>query len=620
MNLTREQFQAVKGVSHQRTFALNRDAIDEENRTIELSFSSEDPYRRWFGLEILGHDKGEYDLEFLASGRAPLLEQHNHEKQRGVIEKAWIDKDAKGRAVVRFGKNKDADELFQDVIDGIKCNVSVGYQILDMKLIESNEETGDTYRITWAPFEVSIVSVPADKSVGVGRSAEELIITKTKGKTAMEPEENAVDPVAERAKIQRQFDKDKKEIIAIGNDHNFQEKAYEFIGNGKSPQEFKSFVLSELKKRGLKPVTTPDADLGLSKKDAETFSFIRAINAQANPTNKRAQDAAGFEFEASRAVAEKLGRSPQGVFVPMDVLKRELTVGVATAGGNLVGTDLLTGSFIDMFRSRLMLAKMGATTLTGLVGDVAIPRQTGGATAYWVDESGDSTPSDQTFDQVTLKPKTIAARTSMSRKLLIQSALDVENFVRGDLAKALGLGVDFAGIAGTGIGAMPIGIMNTNGVGAVIGGTDGAAPLWGHIVKLWAEVAQDNADIGSLGFLSNSKVIGKLMETEKAPNTAQFICKAFPDKDGFTSIAGARAGVTNQVPGNLTKGASDSILSALIYGNWADLIIALWGTIDIVVDSTSSNDGSVTVKTYQDVDVKPRNPESFAVFTDIQTD
>lgn len=620
MNLTREQISQIKSEKFKRTFALNRSGIDEEKRTVEIAFSSEEPYMRWFGLEILGHEKGECDLEFLNSGRAPLLDQHDHNKQRGVIEKAWVDKDRKGRAIVRFGKSDAAEELFQDVIDGIKCNVSVGYSITDMKLIESSEEKGDTYRITWTPFENSLVSVPADKTVGVGRSQEEELTTKAKGQTKM-PNKNTeqdIDPVAERAKLQKQFENDTRDIMAIGEDHGFEKKALEFISNGKSPEEFRSFVLAELKKRGLKPVETPNADLGLSKKEVESFSFIRAINALANPTNTNAQKAAGFEFEASRAVAEKLNRSPQGLFIPMDVLKRELTVGTATAGGNLVSTDLLSGSFIDLLQNRMMVARMGATILSGLVGDVAIPRQTGGATVYWVDESGDSTESDQSFDQVKLQPKTVAARTQISRKLLLQSSIDVEMFTRNDLARALAIGIDYAGIAGDGSGAMPTGITFTNGVGAVIGGTNGLAPTWAHIVGLWSEVAADNADIGALGFLTNSKIVGTLMQTEKATGTAQFVCKDFPNSDGLTSFGGSRAGVTNQVPSNLTKGTGID-LSAIIYGNWSDLLIGLWGTLDIVVDSTSSNDGSVTIKTYQDADVGVRHPESFSVMNDAIT-
>ena len=629
--LTRDKIKEITNQKHSRAFTmkLDRAAINEDERTVEAAFSSEDEYRRWFGIEILGHEKGEYDLEFLAGGTAPLLDQHNHSKTIGVIEKAWIDKDRKGRAVVRFGKSATAQEYFDDVVDGIRHNISVGYQITDMKLIESNEETGDKYRISWAPFEISFVSVPADKTVGVGKSDNGHQLPQQQGTNTMTPEEKAAkeaeakaakeaEAKAARVEMQQQFETEKKDIMAIGKKHGFDNEALNAIGDGKSPAQFRDYVLEELAKKGMKPAETKDVEIGLSEKEAESYSFMRVINALANPANKKAQDAAGFEFEASRAVADKIGSTPNGVFVPLDVQKRELTVGTATAGGHLVATELLTSSFIDLLQNRMLTKRMGARVLSGLVGDVAIPRQTGGATTYWVGESADGTASDQSFDQVALTPKTQAAITKISRKLLLQSSLDVEAFVRADLALAQALGGDLAAIAGAG-GNDPLGIINTSGVGSVIGGTDGAAPTWDHIVQLWTEVAQNNADFGSLGYMTNSKVLGKLMQTEKASGTGRFIVEQFPDNDGFTGLAGSRAGVSNQVPGDLEKGSSGGVCSALIYGNWADLIIAMWGSLDIVVDGISSNDGGVTVKTYQDMDVAPRNAGSFSVMLDALT-
>ena len=627
--LTRDKIKEITNQKHSRAFTmkLDRAAINEDERTVEAAFSSEDEYRRWFGIEILGHEKGEYDLEFLAGGTAPLLDQHNHSKTIGVIEKAWIDKDRKGRAVVRFGKSATAQEYFDDVVDGIRHNISVGYQITDMKLIESNEETGDKYRISWAPFEISFVSVPADKTVGVGKSDNGHQLPQQQGTNTMTPEEKAAkeaeakaakeaEAKAARVEMQQQFETEKKDIMAIGKKHGFDNEALNAIGDGKSPAQFRDYVLEELAKKGMKPAETKDVEIGLSEKEAESYSFMRVINALANPANKKAQDAAGFEFEASRAVADKIGSTPNGVFVPLDVQKRELTVGTATAGGHLVDTNLLTGSFIDIMQNRMLTRRMGARVLGGLVGDIAIPRQTGGATTYWVGESVDGTPSDQALDQVSLKPKTQAAITSISRKLLLQSSLDVEAFVRGDLAMAQALGIDLAALFGPGEANTPLGIANTSGVGAVIGGVNGAAPAWTHIVALWAAVAKDNADVGNLGFMTNSELLGKLMTTEKATGTAKFIIEDFPDKDGFTSLAGSRAGVSNQVPADLDKGTSEGVCSAIIYGNWADLIIGMWGSLDIVVDGVSPNDGGVIVKTYQDVDVAPRSPSSFAVMLD----
>lgn len=625
-NFSQEQRQRLEKEIFWRNFSVKKEEIDEQARTVPLAFSSEEPYRRWFGIEILGHEKDEVDLSFLNSGRAPLLAGHDHNDQVGVIEKAWLDPDRKGRAIVRFGKSARAEEFFQDVLDGIRGNVSVGYQINELKLIESDEEKGDTFRIIrWTPYESSLVSVPADTTVGVGRDFFDNQERKDepmqkKQETRGEGAAPAVDPV-QIASDTRQAELSRiREIEALGREHKFEDAAGTAIAEGKTIDQFRAYVLDELKKRGLKPVEQPDPEIGLSEKEAQQFSFLKAINALANPTQKKFQDAAGFEFEASQAVAQRMRQDAKGILVPYEVLKRDLTVGTPTAGGNLVGTNLMAGSFIDLLRAKMMVSQMGAMSLSGLIGDVAIPRQTGGAAAYWLAESGAPTESQQTVDQVPLTPKTVGAYTDISRKLLLQSSIDVENFVKMDLARVLALALDLAAIAGTGADNQPTGILNTSGIGAVIGGANGLAPAWSHIVNLWSEVAQDSADVGATGFLTNTKVVGKLMTVEKASDTGKFVCEKFPGPDGLTNLAGARCGVSNQVPSNLTKGSSSGICSAIIYGNFADLIFGLWGALDITVDPYSnSTSGTVRVVELQDADIAIRHAESFAAMQDALT-
>jgi HK97 family phage major capsid protein len=251
--------------------------------------------------------------------------------------------------------------------------------------------------------------------------------------------------------------------------------------------------------------------------------------------------------------------------------------------------------------------------LTGLVGNIAIPRQTGGATAYWVAESGAPTESAQAFDQVTMSPKTVGAFSDISRKLLLQSSIDIESFVRRDLATVLGLAIDLAGINGSGASNQPTGVLNVSGIGSVAGGTNGLAPTFAHIVELETDVAVANADIGSLGYMTNAAVRGKLKTTEKASSTGQFVWEG-------GELNGYRAKVSNQVPSNLTKGTSSGVCSAIIFGNWADLIIGMWGGLDLMVDPyTGSTAGTVRVVALQDVDVAVRHAESFSAMKDALT-
>ena len=361
-----------------------------------------------------------------------------------------------------------------------------------------------------------------------------------------------------------------------------------------------------------------DPTIGMEKKDIKRYSLVRAIKAAAN-NDWRGAD---LEREASEETAKRLKKEPRGFYVPFDWAasnmqgeKRDLLVGTGSAGGYLVATDLLSKSFIELLRNKMVVQAAGATVLSGLVGDIAIPKQSGGATMYWVAEGNAPTESTQTLAQVTMAPKSAAAFTDISRKLLLQSSIDVEAFVRNDLATTVALGIDLAALHGSGSGAEPTGVQNQTGVATVAIGTNGGAPTWTHIVNLETEVAQDNADIGSLAYITNAKVRGKLKRSA--------INATYGDKmiwgEGNTPLNGYKAFVTNQVKSNLTKGSGSS-LSAIFFGNWRDLIIGQWGTLDILVDPyTGGSTGTVRVIVFQDVDIAVRHAESFSMIVDAST-
>ena len=364
--------------------------------------------------------------------------------------------------------------------------------------------------------------------------------------------------------------------------------------------------------RGFVPVQE-SAEIGMSPGDVKRFSLVRMLQAQIMGKPEHA----AFEFECSDAVSARLRKKPMGCFVPYDVTHvRDLTKGTATAGGYTVATDLLAASFIELLRNRMVVKQLGARVLSGLVGDVAIPRQTGGATAYWTAEGVAPTVSQPAIGQVAMVPKTVGAYTDFTRKLLMQSSVGIEAFVRGDLAATLALAIDLAAINGAGAAGEPLGVLNTTGIGSVVGGTNGAAPDFADIIGLESEVANDNADVGSLAYLTNSKVRGALKATEKATNTGQFVWENNPLRPGTGLLNGYPALVSNQVPSDLVKGAS-STCSAILFGNWADLIIGEWGALDVLVDPyTNGAAGTVRVRVLQDVDVAVRHPESFAAMLD----
>lgn len=384
----------------------------------------------------------------------------------------------------------------------------------------------------------------------------------------------------------------------------------------------------------------PDPTIGLSAKEVQRYSFVKAIAAAADQaTNPRAWKDAQFELECSQAQAEKLGMKPQGFFVPEDVVLAKSLARVyrprvgwqyqdvradftsnAAVGGDLIATDLLASSFITLLRNRMMVMRAGARTLTGLVGNVAIPKQTGGATAYWVTEGNAPTESNQVIDQVALTPHTCGAWTDITRKLLKQSSIDVEAFVRDDLAQVVALAIDLAALTGDANNDEPEGILNTTGIGAVYAGgaaadntnADGALPVWADLVNLETEVATDNADIGSLAYMVNAVTRGYLKQKPKVASTDSVMIWG----DSATPLNGYPAYVTNQLSHALTKGGA-SDLSAMIFGNWADLLIGMWGGLDVLVDPyTGGTAGTVRVIVLQDVDVALRNAQSFAAGDD----
>jgi HK97 family phage major capsid protein/HK97 family phage prohead protease len=607
--------------------------VDEDARTVSLAFASETPVDRGWGVEVLEVSAAAMRVRRLSQG-ANLLVDHDWRDVIGVVESVEIGADRVARAVVRFGKSARAEEVWQDVKDGIRRNVSVGYMIHRAKTV-GEADGKETYRIVdWEPLEVSLVSVPADVEVGVGRSLDDAqaaqpgpadepeqgdTVERSEPASAPlaadpQPTDTAAQPATEpqnMSDIQPQAARNDAAEISKAARHlpGGAEMALDAIQRGLTLEQFQREALEKLSNKPL-----PSADIGMSPAEVRRFSIVRALNALANPQDAAAQRAAAFEREASDAVAAKAGRAARGFYVPHDVQKRDLTVSTATAGGNLVATEL-SGDFIELLRNAMVVMGMGTRMLSGLQGNIAIPKMTGAGTAYWVSEN--TVPggeANQSFGQVTMSPRTVGAYTDISRRLLLQSSVDVEAMVTQDLATILGLAIQQAAINGTGTANQPQGILNAI-TASVVGGTDGAAPTWAHIVELETDVAVANADVGTLGYLVNAQTRGKLKGTSKVSGQNGFVWDG-----GDTPLNGYRTGVTNAVPSNLVKGGSGAVCSAIVFGNWADLVIGMWGTLDLMADPyTGSAAGTVRIRALQDVDVAIRHSESFATMVDAKS-
>lgn len=389
----------------------------------------------------------------------------------------------------------------------------------------------------------------------------------------------------------------------------------------------------EVTDTGKKILQAADGSLaiGMSAREVQNYSLLRMVRAVAamQTGDSQAMNQAGLELEASRAMADKLGRNPKGFYVPWDVMISPVSarggalriqntqrVGDPTTGGYLVQTELLAASFIDVLRNKMVTRQAGANVLTGLVGDIDIPKKTATSTAYWLGEGTSPTKSTLNFGQIEARPRTVGAYSQLGRKFIKQSSLDAEMMFRDDLASTLAIAIDAAGLHGLGAANQPLGIQYTTGIGLVVGGTDGAAPDWADIIDLEAEVSIDNADIGALAYITNAKVRGKLKKT--------LVTATYGDRmiwgDGAQPLNGYPAFVTNQVSSTLVKGSSGPVCSAIFFGNWADLVYCFWGGLDILVDPyTNSTNGDVLITAMQDVDVVVRRAQSFAAMLDAKT-
>lgn len=633
-------------------FEIRAEFINTETRTVDLSFSSEEPYERWWGTEILDHGPSSVRLGRL-NGGAALLVNHDTRDQVGVVESASIT-GRRGLATVRFGRSTRAEEVYQDVQDRIRRLVSVGYRIIRM-VLESTGDAGEVYRVVeWEPYEISIVAIPADATVGVDRESDEepfdprsLLEEDDMMRSQYQRRDGApapapvatpapapvpaivADPAAERAAILTAERDRASAIIVLGARLNCRELAERAVNDGSSLDAFIR-AIEQAEGPGAMVRTAEAPTIGLTDREARQFSFLRAIYALSNPSNRAAQEAAAFEFECSAAAAAVRQTESQGLMIPVDVLRtalvtpdqrRDLVVGTATAGGNLVATDLLGGSFIELLRNSMILPQLGARMITDLNGNLAIPRQTGAATAYWVGENAAPTESQQTVDQVALSPKTVGAFTDIGRQLMMQSSIDVEAMVRGDLATVIALAIDLAGIHGSGSSNQPRGVVNTSGIGSVALGTNGGAIDIDDMIDLETAVAVSNAALGSLGYATNAKIVGQLKKLVSTTGAYLWTNSAGGGRSGTPGeINGYPVARSNQVKADLTKGTANGTCSAVVFGNWADLIIGMWGGLDLLVDPyTGGTAGTVRVSVLQSVDVAVRHPASFAAIVDAVT-
>lgn len=589
-----------------RQLDINSGSVDTEKRTVAVRFSSEYPVQRWIdgvvGEEVLDHSPASVDLGRLNDG-GPVLMDHDSRDLVGVVENASIDSDRVGRAVLRFGESQRAAEVFNDIVTGIRKTVSVGYRV--KKYITERAAENVIFRaVSWEPYEITMTAVPADPTAQVGRGGENSFTTEV---TQMDNEEKKGLEVKEPSKVEvtntlektRKMELDRIDNIRkIGETYDCDELARDGIDSGWSVDDMNKRVLDMIAEKQSRGV--PITKVGMTGKEMGSYSLMRAINAAyTNDWSK-----AGLEAEASRAIEDSIGRAPQGFYIPYEMQQtaprhdgqRVMTVGTDTAGGYLKGTDHLASSFIDLLRANALMGRLNARFLPGLVGDVDIPRLDGGVAFNWVAEDADATPDDATLGTVAMSPKTVVGEVPISRRLLKQSTPSVEQMLMDDMAAGAALAIDLAAFAGTGAAGQPTGIANTAGVGTVSIATFATTgyPTFAEIVEFETDVLTANALSGTLAYCTTAPISGNMKTTAKDAGSGQFLLDR---------------GETNGYPLHIS---TQLAAKTIIFGNYEDVIIGLWGVLDVEPDKAEkAASGGLVLRVFQDVDIGIRHAGSF---------
>lgn len=616
---------------------------DDGKTQITFAASSEKPVQRWFGEEVLSHKKGAIRLDRAKRGAMPLLFNHNMDDPIGVVDAARIEE---GRLVVdvHLFETVRAKEI-GTMLDGGLRNVSIGYRYHE---VEEDKKANRATVTDWEPYEVSIVTVPADPSVGIGRSlgGEEFEVRMVRSSSTADP--------AATSGVKQMADGQSAPAGATADpvDPNVQTRA---LGNGDQPRPGEGTTALSLendRKRGIENLCTANgipenirdlwvtsgisltkatdemlrivqdrgktnpqspAKLGLTEQETQRFSIRQAILAVRDGNWSKA----GFEAECSREIATKLGKvaEPNKFYVPFEVqkraipnplealaiamMKRDLTSASAGAGGYLVETANV--GFIELLRNVSVLMKMGAFRLTGLQGNVTIPKQSAAGTAYWLtNEATAITESQQTFVQVAMSPKNVGGYTEISRQLLLQSNPSAEALVMADLAAVVGLGIDLAGLSGSGASGQPTGITQTAGIGSVTG----TSLAYDDIVEFQTDTAAGNALFDQSGYVTTPAVAGLLKQRVKFSSTASPIWEG---KLLNGEVDGYRAMASNQMAA-----------ATMLFGNFATVILAEWGVLEIEVNPFANFPaGIVGVRAIASVDIGVRYPTAFSLASSI---
>lgn len=551
-----------------RQIEINNENLNEEERTLVLSASSENPVQQYFGFEILEHSQTAVSFQRLKSGM-PVCWNHNTDIVIGVVVDSWIDAEQRKLYVrVRFAKNSKANEIYNDILDGIIRNVSIGYSIDKIEL-ESDVDGVKTYRVKrWTPYEVSMVSVPADITVGVGRSMQ----------VNNDEQYNNIQINSE----EKMDEKVKQEVEALGKRHKL---PYQFaLESNMTVEQYRAFVLENIETSQpvsvAAPVTTPA--------ERERYSIIRAINSAMTGANC-------FEREISNELVKRSGVpvNNNSIRIPFEVAygKRDLS-----AGGSGTGAEFLTGEYgdvIEALRPKLLADSLGVNVTTVEGNQLRLPKL-GKTTFGWRStENAAVSESTPTTSQLSLTAKSGGTYVDISKALTKQSSYSVENLIMNALVKDISVGINTALLNGSGSSGQPTGIINTSGVGSVTI----SSMTYAKAVEFVSDVIGNDVTDGKFAFVTTPTVWGTLKTRSKETGYPDYII------DANDNMAGYKVNPTTMMPSG-----------TILFGDFSKSIIVLFNGVDITVDPyTLATNGLIRVVADQFADIGVFEAGAFSV-------
>jgi HK97 family phage major capsid protein len=619
-----------------RAIPVVPNTINEDNFSVECIVTTEDPavVMDWYNWEPIREVLLMSGAQFGAS--VPLLDSHQRDEIENVIgttKDFYVEGDKLiGRNY--FSQINETGKLaFGLMLEGHATDVSAGYQTFENETIkldvnQSVEIEGRTFinnyndglkfviRKKWMLKENSIVPIGADprakfradttpdiknefeKQNEKIKELENKIITITKSeakkmadKTIEEIQKEERARIAEIEAIAGKFDK---------NISGMRELKTAAIQNGVDANQFRAQVFDKIDFS--KPIDTGAGDVDLSKKNLEDYSLNKAINAKLTGN----WEGAKLEKEISDEIAKKSGIAAKGFYLPQQYLNKgvreylqlnQRTAMTTTNAAGMIATDLASNLWIDLLRNKMVCTKAGAQMLTGLVGNLDMPKQLTAGTFHWVAEGGTGTQTNPTVSKLSLTPKDGWAQQIYGRRTFLQTSPSVEAMMINDLNNLAALGLDFAGLAGPGTNS-PTGIANTNSVGSVAFASAGTL-TWDKIVEFETDIEVANADVATMAFVTNPRVKGKGKTTLKSSGVAGYIMEG-KEINGYPVLS------TNQASSGL-----------IIFGDFSQLIFGEWGLTDLQVNPYNDN-GDVKLTLFVTADCGVRQPGAFSVSTNAE--